>query len=161
MVLLCKPSPCPRNTSATVSVPTRQPWRISSWARLRVDLEVHRSGEQVRMTLAGSALPRGSGGQIRLAVDVTPWPHADAECSPNRLHCHWPCRCDGVRQTIPGWPYSVIVALESGRSSWTAPLDAQRIGLADDLTEVTAAQIRDLHARLCAAGQSMPVTRRC
>ncbi len=27
---------------------------------------------------------------------------------------------------IPGWPYSVICALEPGRSSWTAPLDARR-----------------------------------
>lgn len=109
--------------------------------------------DRLRMTLAGLALPRSSDGQLRLAVDVTPWPRPDAECSPDRLHCHRPCRCDGVRQTIPGWPYSVIVALESGRSSWTAPLDAQRVGPADDLTEVTAAQIRDLYGRLVAAGQ--------
>ena len=28
---------------------------------------------------------------------------------------------------VPGWPYSVVVALESGRSSWTAQLDAVRL----------------------------------
>lgn len=28
---------------------------------------------------------------------------------------------------VPGWPYSVVVALETGRSSWTAPLDAVRL----------------------------------
>lgn len=28
---------------------------------------------------------------------------------------------------VPGWPYSVICALETGRSSWTAPLDALRL----------------------------------
>jgi len=109
--------------------------------------------DRLRMTLAGLVLPRSGDGQLRLAVDVTPWPRPDAECSPDRLHCHRPCRCDGVRQTIPGWPYSVIVALESGRCSWTAPLDAQRIGPTDDVTEVTAAQIRDLMSRLQAAGQ--------
>jgi hypothetical protein len=108
---------------------------------------------RLQMALAGLALPRSGGGQLRLAVDVTPWPRPDAECCPDRLHCHRPCRCDGTRQTIPGWPYSVIVALESGRSSWTAPLDAQRIGPGDDVTETTAAQIRDLINRLCAAGQ--------
>jgi hypothetical protein len=29
---------------------------------------------------------------------------------------------------IPGWPYSVIAAVESGRASWTALLDAVRLG---------------------------------
>ena len=108
---------------------------------------------RLRRSLAGLVLPRSSGGQLRLAVDVTPWPRPDAECSPQRCHCHRPCRCDGVRQTIPGWPYSIVAALESGRSSWTAPLDAVRLGPDDDVTEVTAGQIRDLIARLRQAGQ--------
>jgi hypothetical protein len=107
----------------------------------------------LRRSLAGLVLPRGSNGQIRLAADVSPWPRPDAECSPDRAHCHRPCRCDGVRQTIPGWPYSMIAALESGRSSWTAPLDMQRLRPGDDATEVTAAQLRELVARLVAAGQ--------
>jgi hypothetical protein len=108
---------------------------------------------RLRRSLAGLPLPRDSGGRLRLAVDVTPWPRPDAECSPDRLRCHRPCRCDGVRQTIPGWPYSMVVALESGRSSWTAPLDAIRVGPDDDVTELTAAQIRELIGRLRAAGQ--------
>jgi hypothetical protein len=107
---------------------------------------------RLRISLAGLALPRSSQGQLRLAVDVTPWPRPDAECSPQRCHCHRPCRCDGVRQTIPGWPYSFVAALESGRSSWTAPLDAVRLGPDDDATEVTAAQLRDLIGRLWEAG---------
>jgi hypothetical protein len=108
---------------------------------------------RLRMSLAGLALPRSSQGRLRLAVDVTPWPRPDAECSPQRCHCHRPCRCDGVRQTIPGWPYSIVAALESGRSSCTAPLDAVRLGPDDDVTEVTADQIRDLVTRLREAGQ--------
>jgi hypothetical protein len=43
---------------------------------------------------------------------------------------------------IPGWPYSWVVALEPSRTSWTLPLDAVRLGPADDATEVTAAQVR-------------------
>ncbi len=53
---------------------------------------------------------------------------------------------------IPGWPYSVIAALESGRTSWTAVLDAVRLGPGDDETAVTAAQVRDVVTRLIAAG---------
>jgi hypothetical protein len=107
----------------------------------------------LRVMLSGLTLPRSSGGQLRVAVDVTPWPRPDAECSPQRSHCHRPCRCDGVRQTIPGWNYSVLAALESGRSSWTVPLDAVRLRPDDDATAVTAAQIRDLVGRLREAGQ--------
>jgi len=54
---------------------------------------------------------------------------------------------------IPGWPYSVIAALEPGRTSWTAVLDAVRLGPDDDETEVTAAQVREVVARLIEAGQ--------
>ena len=109
--------------------------------------------DRLRVALAGLDLPRGSDGQIRLAVDVTPWPRPDAECSPQRAHAHRPCRCDGVRQTIPGWPYSVVAVLESGRSSWTAPLDAVRLVPGCDATEVTAEQIRQVFERLRAAEQ--------
>ena len=57
---------------------------------------------------------------------------------------------------IPGWPYSVVAALESGRSSWTAVLDAVRLGPADDATAVTAAQLRETVERLRAAGHWRP-----
>jgi hypothetical protein len=110
---------------------------------------------RLTMVLAGLPLPR-RGGQLVVAIDVSPWPRPDAECSPQRLHCHRPCRCDGVRQTIPGWPYSVAAALGTGRSSWTAPLDIRRLAPQEDPTEATAAQIRELHARLTAVGQLPP-----
>ncbi|WP_328541138.1 transposase [Streptomyces sp. NBC_00371] len=108
---------------------------------------------RLRLMLAGLTLPRGTDGQISIALDVTAWPRPDAECSPDRLHCHRPCRCDGVRQTIPGWPYQVAAALGGGPTSWTGPLDAVRLGPDDDATEVTAAQIRDLLTCLREAGQ--------
>jgi hypothetical protein len=94
---------------------------------------------RLRMALTGLELPRGADRQVRIAIDVTPWPRPDAETSAERLHCHRYCRCDGVRQTIAGWPYSVAAAIGSGRSSWTAPLDVVRVGPDDDVTDVTAA----------------------
>jgi hypothetical protein len=53
---------------------------------------------------------------------------------------------------IPGCPYSVIAALEPGRTSWTAVLDAVRLGPDDDEAEVTAAQVREVITRLIGAG---------
>jgi hypothetical protein len=55
-------------------------------------------------------------------------------------------------QMIPGWPYSVIAALEPGRTSWTAVLDAIRLGPDDDKAEVTASQVREVITRLSEAG---------
>jgi DDE superfamily endonuclease len=72
--------------------------------------------------------------------------------SPGRLFCHVYGRGKGQAQMIPGWPYSVIAALEPGRTSWTAVLDAIRLGPDDDETAVTAAQVRDVITRLIAAG---------
>jgi hypothetical protein len=53
---------------------------------------------------------------------------------------------------IPGWPYSVVAALEPGRTSWTAAAGRGTAGPADDETEVTAAQVSEVVARLAAAG---------
>jgi len=53
---------------------------------------------------------------------------------------------------IPGWPYSVVAALEPGRTSWTSVLDAVRLGPDDDEIAVTAAQVRDVISRLISAG---------
>src|SRR5213075_3094702 len=66
--------------------------------------------------------------------------------------CHCYARGKGNAQMIPGWPYSVVAALEPGRTSWTLPLDAVRLGPADDATAVTAAQIREVTERIIAAG---------
>ncbi len=43
--------------------------------------------------------------------------------------------------------------LEPGATSWTAILDAVRLGPADDATAITAAQLRGVVERLIAAGQ--------
>lgn len=109
--------------------------------------------DRLRRELAALPLPRDTHRRIVLAVDVSAWLRPDAATAPDRAFCHVYGRGKGAAQLIPGWPYSFVAALEPGRSSWTAVLDAVRLRPVDDATEVTAAQVRDLVARLRAAGQ--------
>jgi hypothetical protein len=93
----------------------------SSYAALadgRMDID------RLRTALAAAPLPRAADGRLVLAVDITCWLRPDAHTSPQRILCHTYGRGKDQHIMIPGWPYSVVVALETGRSSWTAPLDA-------------------------------------
>ena len=107
---------------------------------------------RLRWALAALPLPRAADGRLMLAVDVSNWLRPGAVTSPGRLFCHVYGRGKGNAQMIPGWPYSVVAVLEPGRTSWTAVLDAVRLGPDDDETQVTAAQVRDVVERLIAAG---------
>jgi hypothetical protein len=107
---------------------------------------------RLRRSLAGLPLPRAADGRLVLAVDVSNWLRPGAVTSPERLFCHVYGRGKGQAQMIPGWPYSVVAALEPGRTSWTAVLDAVRLGPDDDETAVTAAQVREVVTRLAGAG---------
>ena len=116
---------------------------------------------RLRRALAGLPLPRATDGRLMLAVDVSNWlrrvPYlSEAATSPGRLFCHVYGRGKGQAQMIPGWPYLVIAALEPGRTSWTAVLDAVRLGPDDDDIAVTAAQVRDVITRLITAGHWRP-----
>ena len=108
---------------------------------------------RLRWALAALPLPAWDDGRIRLAADVSNWLRPDAATSPERLFCHCYARGRGNAQMIPGWPYSLVAALEPGRTSWVLPLDAVRLGPADDATEVTAAQVREVVTRIIAAGR--------
>jgi hypothetical protein len=109
--------------------------------------------ERLRTALAAVALPRAADGRLVLAVDITCWLRPDAHTSPQRILCHTYGRGKDQHIMIPGWPYSMVVALETGRSSWTAPLDVQRLAPGDDAAVVTATQLRQLIGRLIEAGQ--------
>jgi hypothetical protein len=109
--------------------------------------------ERFRRTLASLPLPRTADGRIVLAVDVSPWLRSDAPTSAERLFCHVYGRGRNQAQLIPGWPFSFVAALEPGRTSWTALLDAVRLGPADDATTVTADQLRAVVDRLITAGR--------
>jgi DDE superfamily endonuclease len=88
----------------------------------------------------------------RFAIDATPYPRPDAECSPGRGHVHHDaCRCDGTRKTIPGWEYQFTAAIGHLRTAWAALIDVERTTHATR-TRQTIRQVRNLLRRLAAAG---------
>lgn len=111
---------------------------------------------RLRWAVGCVPLPAWPDGRIRLAADVCAWLRPDARTSPERMFCHVHGRGNNAGQMIPGWPYSFVAALGPGASSWTAPLDAVRLGPGDDATEVTAAQLREVAGRLARAGAWRP-----
>lgn len=111
--------------------------------------------QRLQVALSKVPLPRCAG-RLVLAVDVSAWLRPDANTSDARSFCHTYGRGKDEHRMIPGWPYSVVAALEAGRTSWTAMLDAQRLAPGADVAAVTAAQIRDVIERVLAAGQWTP-----
>ena len=90
--------------------------------------------------------------RLRFAIDATPYPRPDAECSPGRGHVHHDaCRCDGTRKTIPGWEYQFTAAVGHLRTAWAALVDVERTTPATR-TRQTARQVRNLLRRLHTAG---------
>ena len=90
--------------------------------------------------------------RLRFAIDATPYPRPDAECSPGRGHVHHDaCRCDSTRKTIPGWEYQFTAALGHLRTAWAALVDVERTTPATR-TQQTARQLQNLLRRLHAAG---------
>ncbi|MFD8570091.1 NF041680 family putative transposase [Streptomyces sp. NPDC059639] len=112
---------------------------------------------RLRQVLAGLPQPDAADGRLVLAVDVTHWLRPDAPTSADRLFCHVYCRSGrSSDQFVPGWPYSFVAALESGRTSWCQILDALRLGPADDVAEVTASQVRRVVTDLIEMGRWKP-----
>ena len=83
---------------------------------------------RLRWALAGPPLPAWPDRRIRLAVDVSNRLRPDAVTSPGRSFCHCCGRGKNSAQMIPGWPYSLVAALEPGRTCGTRLLDAVRLG---------------------------------
>lgn len=108
--------------------------------------------DRFRNLVAYQQIPRCENGRIVLAIDVSNWLRPDANTSPDRLFCHTYGRGSGQSQMIPGWPYSFVAALEAGRTSWTAILDAQRLGPDTDDTVLAADQLRGVVERIIATG---------
>ncbi|WTX01613.1 transposase [Streptomyces canus] len=99
---------------------------------------------RLHRALVGVPLPRTADGRLVLAVDVSPWLRPDANTCADRAFCHTFGRGEGKHQMVPGWPYSVVAALETGRPSWTAVLDAVRLKPGADVAAVTTVQIREV-----------------
>ena len=111
---------------------------------------------RLRYAIGVLPLPAWGDGRIRLAVDVSSWLRPEAGTSPGRLLCHVRGKGKNAGQVIAGWPYSLVCALGPGASSWAPQLDAVRLGPADDETEVTAVQLREVVTRLITAGHWQP-----
>jgi hypothetical protein len=111
---------------------------------------------RLRRAPASVPLPRAADGRIVLAADVSPWLRPDPNTCPDRAFCHTFGRGGAKHQMIPGWPYQIVAALETGRTSWTAVLDAVRLQPGADVAAVTAVQLREVVERLVAVGQWKP-----
>lgn len=84
---------------------------------------------RLRQVLAGLPVPQAADGRLAPAVDVSNWLRPDAPTSAERLFCHVYGRSGRTsNQSIPGWPYSFVAALESGRTSWCQLLDVFDVG---------------------------------
>lgn len=111
----------------------------------------------LRRALAVLPQPKAADNRLVLAVDVSNWLRSDAPTSADRLFCHVYGRNGrSSDQFVPGWPYSFVAALETGRTSWCQLLDAVRLGPDDDVAEVTAAQVRRVVTGLIEGGQWEP-----
>jgi hypothetical protein len=108
---------------------------------------------RMRNLVAAHRLPKAADGRMVLVVDVSPWLRPDANIAPERSSCHTHGRGRDQHVMVPGWPYSIVTALEIGRTTWTAVLDAVRLPLGADVAVVTAVQIREVVGWLLAAGQ--------
>ncbi|MFG2993447.1 transposase [Streptomyces sp. NPDC048257] len=108
---------------------------------------------RLRRAPAGVPLPRAADGRLVRAVDVSPCLRPDADTSSDRSFCHTFGRGLGKHQMVPGRSYSIVAALETGRTSWTALLDAIRLEPGADVAAVTPGQVRDVVERLVDAGQ--------
>jgi hypothetical protein len=108
---------------------------------------------RLRRALTSLPMPKAADGRLVLAVDITSWLRPEAHTSRERILCHTYGRGKDTHIMVPGWPYSVVCALETGRHSWTAPLDAVRLAPGDDAATVTATQLRQVVTDLITAGQ--------
>ncbi|MGW7363153.1 NF041680 family putative transposase [Streptomyces sp. NPDC054841] len=137
--LLCADGPVTTPVDLTLTAEHRRGHGAMYDALNSGDVDVPR----LRRVLAGLPQPEAADGRLVLAVDVTHWLRPAAPTSRDHLFCHVYGRSGrSSDQFVPGWPYSFVAALEPGRTSWCQILDALRLGPADDVAEVTAAQVR-------------------
>jgi hypothetical protein len=123
--LLCADGPVTSPVDLTLVAEHRRGHGAMYEALNRGSVDVPR----LRQVLAGLPMPRAADGRLVLAVDVSNWLRPDAPTSADRLFCHVYGRSGrSSDQFIPGWPYSFVAALESGRTSWCQLLDAVRLG---------------------------------
>jgi hypothetical protein len=111
-------------------------------------------GDRLRRLLLGVIAPATRGRPLMFAIDVTPLARPDAEYADERVMVQ--VRGKGGDRFLPGWPYSLLVGVAWGTSSWVDPIEARRLRPGQDATDVTIAQITGLLKDMRAAGQWAP-----
>ena len=109
---------------------------------------------RLRRVLTGQVAPARPGEPLMFAIDTTPLARPDALFAEERVMVQ--VRGKGGDVFLPGWPFSILVGIGWGASSWVDPVAARRIRPGQDHTEVTLAQVRDLLADLAATGGGRP-----
>jgi hypothetical protein len=113
--------------------------------------------ERLRGLLLGT-VSLGRGGVVWLAGDVSGWPRPEAVCSPERVAMYdKSARTQAGHPVTSGWPFLVLAGLEWGPTSWTAPVEAVRLGPADTLTGVSLTAMRRMLDGLATAGRGQRV----
>ena len=90
------------------------------------------------------------------AVDVSVWDRCDAETSPERGFYYHPSRHSAGQPIVAGWAYQFVARLNFVRESWTAPVDVERVRIAQDANGVAASQVGALLGRL-EEGEAVPL----
>src|SRR3954466_3144720 len=70
--------------------------------------------DRLRTALVSVPVPRAADGRIVLAVDVTCWLRPEAHTCTQRVLCNTYGRGKGTHIMVPGWAYSMVVAVETG-----------------------------------------------
>src|SRR5260370_34738178 len=88
------------------------------------------------------------------AIDTTPHPRPDAQYADERTMVQ--VRGKGGDRWLPGWPYSLLVGIQWGSSSWVDPIEARRLRPGEEHPDVTIDQVTGLLTDLTATGKGQP-----
>ncbi|MGI5142594.1 MULTISPECIES: transposase [unclassified Streptomyces] len=112
------------------------------------------SSSRLRYLLIGLSAPARAGEPLMFAIDTTPHARPDAEYADERTMVQ--VRGKGGDRWLPGWPYSLLVGIQWGSSSWVDPIEARRLRPGEEHTDVTIDQITGLLKDLTATGKWQP-----
>jgi DDE superfamily endonuclease len=83
------------------------------------------SSDRLRHLLAGLPAPARAGELLIFAIDTTPLARPDAQYAGELTMVQ--VRGKGGDRCPPGWPYSLLVGIGWGSSSWADPIKARRL----------------------------------
>jgi hypothetical protein len=112
------------------------------------------SSSRLGHLLAGLPGPARAGEPLMFAIGTTPLARPDAQYAGERTMVQ--VRGKGGDRWLPGWPYSLLVGIQWGSSSWAGPIGARRLRPGEEHTDVTIGQITGLLQDLTATGKWQP-----